>query len=79
MDGDAEILKSAKRIRHQAFAAGFVDGRLCAIRNRDVKTSLACGDRGGQPSRPAAHHKHVCSSPHPCSSKKSVVPISGIA
>jgi hypothetical protein len=69
MDRDAETLQSAKRIGHQAFAAGFVDGRLCAIRHHDVKASLACGDRGGQPSRPAANHKHVSSSPHPCSSK----------
>jgi hypothetical protein len=64
IDGDAEILKSGKSIRHQAFSAGLVDRRLCPIGHYNVKALPARGDCSGKPSRPPADHKHVCCSPH---------------
>src|SRR6266404_10585 len=73
-DGDTEVPKSRKSIRHQSFPTGFVDGRFCAIRHNDLHPSLARGDCSRKSSRPTADDKHVRCSAHPCSSTKSAIP-----
>jgi hypothetical protein len=45
IDGDAQLAERLERIRHQAFAAGLIDGRLSGIRNDDVESFQAGGNR----------------------------------
>jgi hypothetical protein len=72
VDRYAKLAKNAKRIRHQTFAARFIDRRLNAVRHHNGEPSLARGDRSRKPSRPPAGDKHVRCLPHPCSSTDQV-------
>jgi hypothetical protein len=51
----AEIGQCADTVRHEPFTAWFVDGRNCAIGERDVETLLARCDGGGESGRPTAN------------------------
>ena len=47
-------------IRHQAFSAGFVDGRAIAIGYPATESHVSRGDSGRDPGRPAADYENVC-------------------
>ena len=47
-DRDAQRARGGDAVRHDAFAAGLVDGRAAAIGHGDVETEPPGGDRGSQ-------------------------------
>jgi hypothetical protein len=59
IDRHTESAKNGKRIRHQAFTAGLVDGRPSAVGYYDVEPSLARRDRSGKPGWTSTDDKHV--------------------
>ena len=59
IERDAQPAERRERIRHQALAAGLVDGRQRGIRHGHAKAAGAQRDGGGQSSRPSAHYKDV--------------------
>jgi hypothetical protein len=44
-DANAQSFQCRQPVRHQPFAACFIDGRLLAIGDHDTKAALACGNR----------------------------------
>jgi hypothetical protein len=48
VDLDAELGESGAGVRHESFAAGFVDGRAAGVGEEDVGSALAEGDGGGE-------------------------------
>jgi hypothetical protein len=56
---DAELDKGAVGFRHQAFAAGFVDGRAESVGDEDVGAALAQGDGSGQAGGSSADDEYV--------------------
>ncbi len=55
----ADLAQRRDTVWHEAFAAGFVDGRLRPVRDDDLQASLARGYGGGKPGRPAANNEEV--------------------
>jgi len=58
--GDAKPLQSRDAVRHQAFAACFIDRRLCAVRNRNFKPLLPRSDSCCQSRRPTTYYENIC-------------------
>ncbi|SPF41101.1 hypothetical protein SBA4_2640004 [Candidatus Sulfopaludibacter sp. SbA4] len=56
---DAQRARGGQSIRHDAFAAGFIDGRHGAIGEQHLKSAPAGGDGGGQPGRAAPDYENV--------------------
>jgi hypothetical protein len=54
-----ETAQSGQAIGHQAFAACFVDGRACAVRECDMQSLAARGDGGRQPGRSTPDNEYV--------------------
>ena len=52
-------MKAGHAVRHDAFAAGAVDGRSTAIKNDDLQAHLLRFDRGGKPCRAAPNNDEV--------------------
>jgi hypothetical protein len=57
---DAEFAECGNRFGHQAFAAGFVNRRLGAVRDNNGHSALPCRDGSRKPGWPATNYKHVC-------------------
>ena len=57
---NSQLRECRPAIRHQAFAAWFVDGRPRAVGYRHCETALTGGDSGCQSGRPAANYENVC-------------------
>src|SRR6266536_2375010 len=58
-NGDAEFAKSLDPIRHQALAAGFVDGRHGSVGDQNAQPVAARGDGRGQTRRAAAGYEYI--------------------
>jgi hypothetical protein len=56
---DAEFAKCGNRFGHQAFAAGFVNRRLGAVRDDDGHSALPHRNGSRKTSWPATNYKHV--------------------
>src|SRR5271165_2575125 len=56
---DAESGQLTARVRHDAFAAGFVDGRLKSIDEENIDSVLSQCNGGGETSRAAAHDQYI--------------------
>jgi hypothetical protein len=41
---NTHFVESGQAIRHDAFAARLIDGRICAINNGDAKPFTSCSD-----------------------------------
>ena len=54
---DAELFHLRKRVRHQTFAASFVDWRTIMIGDNHSHTRLRGENGRGQPRRASAHNK----------------------
>jgi hypothetical protein len=54
IERDTQPAERIERIRHQAFAASLVDGRLRGVGDNYVETFEPRGDGSGQARRPAA-------------------------
>jgi hypothetical protein len=46
--GEADGCEGFERVGHEAFAAGFVDGRLHCVDDFDVKALMGSGDSAGE-------------------------------
>ena len=56
---DSQATECAERVRHEPFAAGFVDGRLRSVRDGDVESLEPRCDRRRQPRGSAADHENI--------------------
>jgi hypothetical protein len=56
---DLEPFERRQAIRHQAFAAGFVNRRLAAIGDDNAQASLSGCNSSSQAGRPTANHENV--------------------
>ena len=56
--GNAQLAKCCQAVRHDALAAGFVDGRLCAVNDGDLKTRLSSCDGSRQSGGASAGNQH---------------------
>jgi hypothetical protein len=56
--GDAEVAERLSRVRHQALAAGFVDGAGAGLDNGAVDATLAESDGGSEPGRPTTYDEN---------------------
>jgi len=59
VERDAKRARGGNAIRHDALAAGLVDGRLRTIGHGDVEAAVARGDGRGQPRRAAADDEDI--------------------
>src|SRR5271166_1973678 len=56
---DAEFGQLTAGVRHDAFAAGLVDGRLKSIDEENIDSVLSQCNGGGETSRAAAHDQYI--------------------
>lgn len=59
----SQLLQCSPGIRHESFAAGFIDGRYGAIGHHHSETLLPRCNGRGQPGRAAANHEYICIEP----------------
>jgi len=59
VERDAKRARGGNAIRHDALAAGLVDGRLRTIGHGDVEAAVARGDGRGQAGRAAADDEDI--------------------
>jgi hypothetical protein len=59
-ESDTQLCKRGARVRHEALAACFVDGRRTGLHNRAADIPLAQRDGGGQASRTTTDDQDVC-------------------
>ena len=56
---DAELGQFTPRVRHDAFATGFVDWRLKSIDEENTSSALPKRDGGGEASGATAHDQYI--------------------
>jgi hypothetical protein len=59
-DANAQSFQCRQPVRHQPFAACFIDGRMLAIRDHDTQAALACGNCCSQARRPSTNNEYIC-------------------
>jgi hypothetical protein len=71
---DTQFAKRRQCAGHQPFATRFVDGRFCAVRECDLKSSFSCSDGRGQTGGSASDDQHTLALPHEISVPRNSIP-----